>query len=209
MTGYQIALVVALCLVLGCSSGSSGGPGDAGGTPDLDATTDQIDGLGDPADGPSEIEAGGPDLGPADTQADVGEPDFKAPYDCLVSLECPRAMVAAHRGLHTVAPENSVAALRAAAEVGVAQAGIPGLLIVEFASAGADADFNAYAHERGVKVQQDVMAAGDSLALLGFASGWQVFLDAGVDLLQSDYPDGLIPLLDTYYETGALPDPTP
>ncbi len=39
-------------------------------------------------------------------------------YDCLVDLDCQACMVAAHRGFHLNHPENSLAALRAAAELG-------------------------------------------------------------------------------------------
>jgi len=45
-------------------------------------------------------------------------------YDCLVDRHCNARMVAAHRGFHLNHPENSLAALRAAAELGASFAEI-------------------------------------------------------------------------------------
>jgi len=45
-------------------------------------------------------------------------------YDCLVDTDCQAHMVAAHRGFHLDRPENSLAALRAAAELGASFAEI-------------------------------------------------------------------------------------
>jgi glycerophosphoryl diester phosphodiesterase len=41
-----------------------------------------------------------------------------AAYDCLTTDGCARRLVVAHRGYHRDAPENSLAAIRATAEVG-------------------------------------------------------------------------------------------
>ena len=86
-----------------------------------------------------------------------------------------------------------------------AQAAIPGLRIVELTQPLPDADFNAQVHAAGVKVQQDVIAGGDLLATQGDYSGWGGFVDAGVDLMQTEFPQLLLPALASYEETGAFP----
>lgn len=45
-------------------------------------------------------------------------------YDCLIDRDCSGRMVAAHRGYHLVEPENSLAAIRAAGELGASFAEI-------------------------------------------------------------------------------------
>ena len=71
---------------------------------------------------------------PADTvaQEDVCtmpsalDPDIEIPnrgestiHDCLLDMSCVETMVCAHRGFHTFAPENTLSAIRAAAQLGV------------------------------------------------------------------------------------------
>ena len=83
------------------------------------------------------------------------------------------------------------------------------LLIVELSYGEAMPEFNAYAHSLGVKVQQDVMAAGDLPAMMGVYTGWKSFLEGGVDLVQTDMPHILVPLVDEWSKTGEFPDEGP
>jgi len=48
-----------------------------------------------------------------------GAPAPAQPYACVMDPACTRVMVASHRGFHLALPENSLAAMRAAAAVGV------------------------------------------------------------------------------------------
>ncbi len=96
-------------------------------------------------------------------------------------------------------PVNSVAEAEAAQQL------LPGLCIVEIAKAGPEPDLTAGINGLGLKVQQDVMAAGDSLAFVGDYSGWAAFVEAGVFLLQSDMPAELVVALDAYHENGVFP----
>lgn len=82
---------------------------------------------------------------------------------------------------------------------------LPTLKIVELSYAEAKPEFVAAVHALGVKVQQDVMATGDVFATLGQTSGWKTFLDAGVNLWQTDLPAKLIPVVRAYEETGVWP----
>jgi glycerophosphoryl diester phosphodiesterase len=50
---------------------------------------------------------------------DGGDPAPAQPYACVMDPACTRVMVASHRGFHLALPENSLAAMRAAAAVGV------------------------------------------------------------------------------------------
>ena len=86
---------------------------------------------------------------------------------------------------------------------------VPELLIVELSYGEVRPEFNAYAHSLGVKVQQDVMAAGDLPAMMGVYSGWKSFLEGGVDLVQTDMPHVLVPLVDAWDQTGEFPDEGP
>jgi glycerophosphoryl diester phosphodiesterase len=81
---------------------------------------------------------------------------------------------------------------------------MPNLQIVELANSIASPDFVAYAHASAIKVQQDVMVC-DLLAIGQDYSCWQEFIDSGVDVLQSDFPHVLGPLVETYNETGIFP----
>ena len=71
---------------------------------------------------------------PADTVAEEEvctmpsalDPDIEIPnrgeltiHDCLLDMACVETMVCAHRGFHTFAPENTLSAIMAAAEIGV------------------------------------------------------------------------------------------
>ncbi|RLB59945.1 MAG: hypothetical protein DRI34_00020 [Deltaproteobacteria bacterium] len=269
---------------------------------------------------------------------DAGPDERLTPYQCLVSTDCPRRLVAAHRGDHHQYPENSLAAIRAAAELGAdfvevdvrhtaddrlvlmhddsvdrttdgsgavveltlqqlqqlqleggtpgdpessqvptfpaalelarqlgimlyvdqkterwelvlaaIQAGgyhhtalvrdpidtvaamaerdgellvmppcddlsqlgqfqqrLPRLLIVELAGTPASDTVAAF-HQAGVKVQMDAMALGDSKALVGDYTGWRDFVQAGVDLIQTDFAHLFVPALRQWEETGVFP----
>jgi len=78
---------------------------------------------------------------------------------------------------------------------------IPHLRIVELSQGDADPEFGIYAHQRNIKVQQDVMVC-DLFAITGDYNYWKSYIDAGVDVLQSDLPHILNPLVDHYNETG-------
>ncbi len=82
---------------------------------------------------------------------------------------------------------------------------LPGLIIVELSYAEAKPEFVQAVHALGVKVQQDVMATGDVFATLGQTSGWKTFVDAGVDLWQTDLPAKLIPVMEQYNDSGVWP----
>ena len=64
-------------------------------------------------------------------------------------------------------------------------------------------------HAEGVLVQQDVMALGDTLAIVGDYSGWKNYAESGVDIPQTDYPHLLKAALDEFEETGSFPDSGP
>lgn len=83
---------------------------------------------------------------------------------------------------------------------------LPGLRMVEVAGLQADATLTAALREAGFAVQQDVFVAGDALyTIRGDSSGWQAFVDAGVQLLQSDRPVELGAFLESG-ASGARPD---
>lgn len=83
-----------------------------------------------------------------------------------------------------------------AAEAGAAQAALPGLTIVELVAAAASPATTSEIASLGLKVQQDVIAAGDLVFDAGAGgAGWQTFVDAGVQLLQSDRPVDLLSYL--------------
>jgi glycerophosphoryl diester phosphodiesterase len=94
-------------------------------------------------------------------------------------------------------------------ELEAARTAIPGLLIVELASGVSDPDFTAAASSLGIKVQQDVMAHGDILGATGDYSNWKEFIDAGVFLPQTDFPQLLVPAVDEYNRTGVFPEEGP
>ncbi len=83
---------------------------------------------------------------------------------------------------------------------------VPDLRIVELSYGEVRPEFNVYAHSLGVKVQQDVM---DLPAMMGVYAGWKSFLEGGVDLIQTDMPHVLVPLVDAWGETGEFPDEGP
>ncbi len=86
---------------------------------------------------------------------------------------------------------------------------LPTLKIVEIGSPAPEPDLTAAIHAAGLKAQQDVLALGDILSLVGDYTEWGEFVSAGVDLLQTDYPNLLIPAIKEYEETGIFPDKAP
>ena len=94
-------------------------------------------------------------------------------------------------------------------ELEAARTAIPNLLIVELSSGVPDPEFNAAAGSLGIKVQQDVMAYGDILGAAGDYSNWKEFIDAGVFLPQTDFPQLLVPAVDEYNRTGVFPEEGP
>jgi glycerophosphoryl diester phosphodiesterase len=94
-------------------------------------------------------------------------------------------------------------------ELEAARTAIPNLVIVEFSSGVPDPGFAAAAGSFGLKVQQDVMAHGDVLGATGNYSNWKEFVDAGVFLLQTDFPQLLVPAVREYNQTGVFPEEGP
>ncbi|HUU01371.1 MAG TPA: glycerophosphodiester phosphodiesterase family protein [Myxococcota bacterium] len=94
-------------------------------------------------------------------------------------------------------------------ELQAALAELPALKIVEIGSPAPEPDLTAAIHAAGLKAQQDVLALGDILSLVGDYTEWGKFVSAGVDLPQTDYPNLLIPAIKEYEETGIFPDKAP
>lgn len=91
------------------------------------------------------------------------------------------------------------------ATLGDAMARTVDLYIVELSAAAADPAFTSAAAATEIKVQQDVMAAGDVLGMFGDYTGYEPFVAAGVSLLQTDLPDVLVPAVRELNATGAFP----
>ena len=72
---------------------------------------------------------------------------------------------------------------------------LPGLAFVEIAQLLADPELGSAAQTRGWRVQQDVFAGDLSWIGTGSTEGWKAFVDAGVQLLQTDRPDVLVQVL--------------
>lgn len=113
----QVAILLALSALVAC--------GDSNGDGETDGRDTSLDATGsEQADTDIADESALPDGGDTGDAADAAETeaDAVAPFDraaCLVDPACDRLLVAAHRGHHTHLPENSLAALRSAARVGV------------------------------------------------------------------------------------------
>lgn len=86
---------------------------------------------------------------------------------------------------------------------------VPALPIVELAATEPSVEISEHVHASGVRLQQDVMAHGDILALVGDYTGWKDFIEVGVDILQTDLPDFLVPAEREYEQTGTFPDQGP
>ncbi len=94
-------------------------------------------------------------------------------------------------------------------ELEAARSAIANLSIVELSSGVPDPEFTAAAGSLAIKVQQDVMAHGDILGATGDYSNWKEFIDAGVFLLQTDFPQLLVPAVREYNQTGVFPEEGP
>ena len=218
---------------------------------------------------------------------DAGEKPLPGAHDCLRSPECHQVLVVAHRGYHETHPENSLAAIRAAAQIGSVQvplfadaltlarelgimlyvdqktdrgdlvlaeiqagayydvalvrdeldrvatqlaadpqllvmppieseveleavlAALPTVLIVEVARVTFEQELTDLVLAGGVKVQQDVMVEGDVLGVSGDYRGWKRFVEGGVLLLQTNFPQLLVPAVRRYNLTGVFPDDGP
>lgn len=86
---------------------------------------------------------------------------------------------------------------------------VPGLRIVELSLGSADPVLTGIVRDAGIKVQQDVLGTGDLFLAFGDYTGWKAFIDAGVSLPQTDYPDFLVPAVRQYNETGIFPETGP
>lgn len=86
---------------------------------------------------------------------------------------------------------------------------LPDLRMVELTRPTADANLTERIGARGVRVQQDVIAAGDLLATTGDYRGWETFVVAGISLAQTDLPQLLLPALVILEETGSFPTEGP
>ena len=96
-----------------------------------------------------------------------------------------------------------------ATELEAVRTALPDVVAVEIAHITPDAGLTALAREAGIKVQQDVLGDGDVQAALGDYTGWQGFVAAGVTLLQTNFPDLLVPAVRQYRQTGVFPSEGP
>jgi glycerophosphoryl diester phosphodiesterase len=95
-------------------------------------------------------------------------------------------------------------------ELEAALAAVDTLRIVEIARLVPDADLTALILTSGLQAQQDVMADGDGLAALGGDyTGWKAYVEAGVQLLQTNFPELLVPAVEQYNRTGVFPEEGP
>ncbi len=85
---------------------------------------------------------------------------------------------------------------------------IPDLRIAEVSKGDIDLNLLAAMAAAGVKAQQDVFLP-DFLGSMGDYSLWKTFVDAGVSLLQTDYPHLLVPAAATFNATGTFPETGP
>jgi len=86
---------------------------------------------------------------------------------------------------------------------------IPDVRIVEIPGGAADPEVTQAIIAHGVKVQQDALGPVDLLGAFGDYIGWKDFIEAGVWLPQTDYPDVLVPAVRQYNETGLFPESGP
>lgn len=102
-------------------------------------------------------------------------------------------------GLLVIAPVDEVAAVDGLA------ASLPDHAFLEVAKAPVDADLAAAILGAGRRVQQDVFFGDGPWALAGSVEGWEDYLASGVQMPQSEYPDGLVESL----RSGTLPSQVP
>jgi len=95
-------------------------------------------------------------------------------------------------------------------ELTAAIAGVDGLRIVEIARVTPDVELTAQILAAGMQAQQDVMVDGDGLAAMsGDYTGWKAYIEAGVQLLQTNFPELLVPAVEQYNRTGVFPEEGP
>jgi glycerophosphoryl diester phosphodiesterase len=82
---------------------------------------------------------------------------------------------------------------------------LPGLHIVEIALPAPNPELCFAIKSAGLKSQQDVMVFGDVVGYLGDYTGWKSFVEAGVSLLQTDFPELLVDAVGQYNSTGIFP----
>lgn len=102
-------------------------------------------------------------------------------------------------GLHVLAPISTIDELDAIAPT------LPPDAFVEISATTPEADLVAAVRAYGLRAQQDVFIGDGAWVLQGSTDGWAMFLDAGVQIPQSEYPDGLLQAV----QTGALPGAVP
>lgn len=102
-------------------------------------------------------------------------------------------------GLHVLAPVSTPGELDAVAP------SLPPDAFIEISSTTPDPDLVAAVRGYGLRAQQDVFIGDGAWVLQGSTDGWAQFLAAGVQLPQSEYPDGLLAAV----EDGTLPATAP
>ena len=118
-----VSLVAVTALCLWASTGSADDKSDGADILPSDAELLDVPGDSSAADGVwADSVAGDVPVGVDARHEDAASPQEFTVYECLVDVQCERVMVAAHRGMHITWPENSLAAIRAAAEAGIALA---------------------------------------------------------------------------------------
>ena len=101
-------------------------------------------------------------------------------------------------------------AISSADDLTAALAAVDNLRIVEISWVTANAELTALVRDAGLQAQQDVMADGDGLAALdGDYTGWKTYVEAGVQLLQTSFPELLVPAVRQYNRTGVFPEHGP
>ncbi len=93
-------------------------------------------------------------------------------------------------------------------ELDAAISAIPGLTIVELGVVGYNDELLKAVLAAGIKAQQDVFT-GDMKGSVGNYTGWKEFTLGGVNLLQTQIPNLLIPAMQEYEKTGTFPDSGP
>lgn len=90
------------------------------------------------------------------------------------------------------------------AEIAEVQASLPGVVELEVASVAPQGDLVAAIRSSGARAQQDLFAA-DAAAVANGPSGFLPWIDTGVRLLQTEYPDRLVPVVQAAIRDGAWP----
>ena len=86
---------------------------------------------------------------------------------------------------------------------------IAGVRVVEISQGSANAELTAAIRSAGVKAQQDVLGPADIMGGQGDYTVWKGFIDAGIALPQTDYPQLLVPAVAACNATGTFPETGP